>query len=92
MILPGHGNIIDEPGRVISERLRRYERKENEIYRVVDATPRTANELAELARGPFPGSSALFILCETLGYLDELLDAGAVAETEVNDVAYFTRI
>jgi len=88
-VLPGHGEVIRDPARVIDERLRLYGLRTEQILSVVDARPRTAIELATRTRGPVAEASAFFVLCDVLGFLDELIDAGALTETELDGIAHF---
>lgn len=89
VILPGHGDPVREPGRVIGERLGQYRSRIERLRSVVGTEPHSAIELARRTRGEFDESVAFFALCETLGYLDELLDAGAVVETEIGGQVRF---
>lgn len=90
-ILPGHGDVIRDPADVIDARLRLYEQRTEGMFAVVDAQPTTALELATRTRGAIAERSIFFALCDTLGYLDALIDAGVVAETDVDGVAQFAR-
>jgi len=89
MVLPGHGEPVGRPADVIGERLRYYDSKTEEIRTALAAGPGNAMELAHRTRGPFPESSAFFVLCDTLGYLEELLDTGTVAEVDVDGAVRF---
>lgn len=91
-ILPGHGDVIRDPASVIDTRLRLYERRIEEMLAVVDTVPTTAIELTHRTRGEIAEASTFFALCDTLGYLDELIGAGLVAETDHSGVAHFARI
>ena len=46
--------------------------------------PRTALQIAADVRGPIEDDAMFFVVCEVLGHLDELPDAGAISE-HVND-------
>jgi glyoxylase-like metal-dependent hydrolase (beta-lactamase superfamily II) len=92
VVLPGHGDPLHDAHAVIDERLARYARGTERVGAVVDHEPRTALEIATLVRGRIAARTVFFAICETLGYLDELLDAGAVLETEVGGVARFRAV
>jgi glyoxylase-like metal-dependent hydrolase (beta-lactamase superfamily II) len=79
-ILPGHGDPIVDHRATISERLARYARIGERTAAAVGDEPRTAAAIAAQLRGPLSEQSAFFILCDVLGQLDELIDAGAVTE------------
>ena len=79
-ILPGHGDPVVDHRATISERLARYERVGGRTAAAVEGEPRTAAAIAARLRGPLSDSTAFFVLCDVLGYLDELIDAGVVAE------------
>lgn len=79
-ILPGHGDPIVDHRATISERLARYERVGERTATAVGTEPRTAAAIAERLKGPLSDSTAFFVLCDVLGHLDELIDAGAVTE------------
>jgi glyoxylase-like metal-dependent hydrolase (beta-lactamase superfamily II) len=84
LVLPGHGEPVRDPHGTIAKRLRGYERMTARVGEAVDARPRTAIEIARRVRGgAVTDASAFFLLCDALGHLDDLLDAGAV--TEINE-------
>jgi glyoxylase-like metal-dependent hydrolase (beta-lactamase superfamily II) len=89
VILPGHGDIVTFPQTVIAERLAGYDRMTERVAAAVDREPHTAIEIAAHARRRINVGSAFYVLCDTLGYLDELLDAGQVVETEEDGMARF---
>lgn len=82
LILPGHGEVIRDPEAVIGRRLAGYDRMVERVAAAVAPEPLTAIEIAARSRRRVDAASAFFVLCDTLGYLDELLDAGVVVETE----------
>ena len=89
---PRPRRLIRDPASVIDTRLRLYERRIEEMLAVVDTVPTTAIELTTRTRGEIAEASTFFALCDTLGYLDELIGAGLVAETDHSGVAHFARI
>jgi glyoxylase-like metal-dependent hydrolase (beta-lactamase superfamily II) len=80
LILPGHGAVLDDPAATIANRMERYARITAQTADTVDAAPRSAAAIATELKGALPQQAAFHVLCEVLGHLDELIDAGAVAE------------
>jgi glyoxylase-like metal-dependent hydrolase (beta-lactamase superfamily II) len=91
LILPGHGDIVTAPAAVIAERLAGYDRMTERVQAAVDREPHTAIEIAAQARRRIDVASAFYVLCDTLGYLDQLLDAGTVVEVQDDRGSRFTR-
>jgi glyoxylase-like metal-dependent hydrolase (beta-lactamase superfamily II) len=81
-VLPGHGDVVEDPAATIAERLRRYARTTEKTAAALRPEPRSAAEIAVELKGRLPTEAAFFVLCEVLGHLDELIDAGAVVEHE----------
>jgi glyoxylase-like metal-dependent hydrolase (beta-lactamase superfamily II) len=80
VILPGHGDPVRNHRDVIAKRLDRYDRLTADVHRLLTPDPRTAVEIARALRGPVDDSAIFFVLCDVLGHLDELVDAGAAVE------------
>jgi glyoxylase-like metal-dependent hydrolase (beta-lactamase superfamily II) len=80
VILPGHGDPVEDHRATIAERLARYARITESTAAAVTPEPRTAAMVAAELKGPLSDRTAFFVLCEVLGHLDELIDAGAVSE------------
>jgi glyoxylase-like metal-dependent hydrolase (beta-lactamase superfamily II) len=79
-VLPGHGDTVGDPRATIAKRLERYARITSETASVVRPDPRSAAEIATELKGQLAKHATFFVLCEVLGHLDELIDAGAVVE------------
>ena len=79
-VLPGHGDVVEDPRATIAKRLDRYARITGQTAAAVRPDPRSAAAIATEIKGPLPENVAFFVLCEVLGHLDELIDAGAVVE------------
>jgi glyoxylase-like metal-dependent hydrolase (beta-lactamase superfamily II) len=79
-IIPGHGELVEDHRATISDRLARYARISENTAAAVTPEPRTAATIAAELKGSLNDRTAFFVLCEVLGHLDELIDAGAVAE------------
>ncbi|MEA2212969.1 MAG: hypothetical protein QOF83_2917 [Solirubrobacteraceae bacterium] len=91
LILPGDGDVVTAPRAVIAERLAGYDRMTERVQAALDDEPHTAIEIAAQARRRITVASAFYVLCDTLGYLDQLLDAGAVVEVQDDRVSQFAR-
>jgi glyoxylase-like metal-dependent hydrolase (beta-lactamase superfamily II) len=79
-VLPGHGDVVADPRATIGKRFDRYARITARTAEAVHPDPRSAATIATELKGPLPEKAAFFMLCEVLGHLDELIDAGAVVE------------
>jgi glyoxylase-like metal-dependent hydrolase (beta-lactamase superfamily II) len=82
VILPGHGEPVRDPRAVIAQRLERYDRITADVRALVTPEPQTAVEIVHALRGPVADPSLFFVLCDVLGHLDELADAGEAVERE----------
>ncbi len=91
LILPGHDDVVVDHRAVIDRHLRRYDRMTADVGEALTDTPRRAIEIARDVRGQVAGYAAFFVLCDTLGCLDELIDAGVATETEGDGGAAFQR-
>jgi glyoxylase-like metal-dependent hydrolase (beta-lactamase superfamily II) len=90
VVLPGHGEPVTDPAAIVAQRLRGYDRMTVRVAEAVGAEPCSAMEIARRVRGhEIPDHAAFFALCDMLGHLDELIDAGAVVETETDGRAGF---
>lgn len=89
LILPGHGDVITDHRAVIDGRLREYARMTARVREAVVRQPRSAIEIAAAVRGRIVQTAAFFVLCETLGYLDELVDNELVVEIESERISRF---
>ena len=88
MILPGHGDPVHDHRAVIEKRLSRYDRLTAGVGEAVGAEPRTAVEIARAVRGgDLDDYAVFFALCDVLGHLDALIDAGAAVEHRDEDGA-----
>ena len=77
-ILPGHGGVLHDHRATIAARFERYARITEQIAAVVTAEPQTAAQIAAQLKGGLPDRTAFFRLCDVLGHLDQLVDAGAI--------------
>jgi glyoxylase-like metal-dependent hydrolase (beta-lactamase superfamily II) len=92
-LLPGHGHPVTRHRETIASRLRRYERITDETAATLSREPRTAAEIAAELKGAVPDTTAFFVLCEVLGHLDELIDAGrAIEQVDADGVSRFAAV
>ena len=91
LILPGHDDVVVDHRAVIDRRLRRYDRMTAQVRDALTDAPCGAIDIAREVRGEIAGYAAFFVLCDTLGCLDELIDAGAATETATGAVVAFRR-
>jgi len=88
VILPGHGDPVHDHRAVIDQRLSRYDRLTAGVGEAVGPEPRTAVEIARALRGgDLDDYAVFFALCDVLGHLDALIDAGAAVEHRDEDGA-----
>ena len=90
LVLPGHGDPIDDHGSLIDKRLRMHERRAEKIHGLIAAAPRTAHEIALALWGNIAVTQAYLTLSEVLGHIDLLLAQGRVVESESDGVVRFT--
>jgi glyoxylase-like metal-dependent hydrolase (beta-lactamase superfamily II) len=85
LVLPGHGNPIDDHRGLIDDRLRLHERRAEKIHRLIEERPRSGYELAQALWGNIAVTQAFLTLSEVLGHTDLLVDQGRVVEEEDED-------
>lgn len=89
LVLPGHGEPVEDHRALIDERLRLHERRAQKIGRLIAEAPRSAYEIAQALWGTVAVTQAYLTLSEVLGHLDLLLERGEVAEREHDGVVRF---
>jgi glyoxylase-like metal-dependent hydrolase (beta-lactamase superfamily II) len=90
LVLPGHGEPIDDHVALIDQRLRLHDRRAEKIHGLIAAEPRTAHEIALQLWGNIAVTQAYLTLSEVLGHVDLLLAQGRVMESESDGVVRFT--
>ena len=90
LVLPGHGEPIDDHRALIDERLRLHDRRAEKIHGLIATAPRTAHEIALELWGNVAVTQAYLTLSEVLGHVDLLLADGRVVEQESDGVVRFT--
>jgi glyoxylase-like metal-dependent hydrolase (beta-lactamase superfamily II) len=89
LVLPGHGEPIDDHVALIEMRLRMHQRRAEKIHGLVAAKPRTAHEIAIELWGNIAVTQAYLTLSEVLGHVDLLLADGRLVEQESEGVVRF---
>jgi glyoxylase-like metal-dependent hydrolase (beta-lactamase superfamily II) len=89
LVLPGHGDPIEDHRAVIDERFRLHERRANKIHGLIAERPRTAHEIAQALWGDVAVTQAYLTLSEVLGHVDLLLADGRAHEVAEDDVVRF---
>jgi glyoxylase-like metal-dependent hydrolase (beta-lactamase superfamily II) len=89
LVLPGHGDPIDDHRTVIDERFKLHDRRAEKIYRLIAERPRSAYEIAQALWGNIAVTQAYLTLSEVLGHTDLLMNAGRVREREQDGVVTF---
>ena len=89
LVLPGHGDPIDDHRSLIDERFKLHERRAEKIHRLIAERPRSAYEIAQALWGNIAVTQAYLTLSEVLGHTDLLLNAGRVREVEEGGVVRF---
>jgi len=91
LVLPGHGDPIAEPAKLIDERFAMHERRAAKISGLIAERPRSAHEIAHALWGNVAVTQAYLTLCEVLGHVDLLVERGEVHEHEIGGVVRFER-
>jgi glyoxylase-like metal-dependent hydrolase (beta-lactamase superfamily II) len=92
LVLPGHGEPIDDHVSLIDERFRLHERRAERILELVAERPRNAYEIAHELWGNVAVTQAYLTLSEVLGHLDLLLDRGLIRERLEGEVVCFETV
>ena len=90
LVLPGHGDPIEDHRKLIDERFRMHARRAEKLYRLIAERPQSAYELAHAMWGNVAVTQAYLTLSEVLGHTDLLLNEGRVREeVDAQGVARF---
>jgi glyoxylase-like metal-dependent hydrolase (beta-lactamase superfamily II) len=90
LVLPGHGDPIDDHVAVIDERFALHRRRAEKIHGLIAERPRSAYEVAQALWGNVAVTQAFLTLSEVLGHVDLLLEDGRAREI-ADDAAEVTR-
>jgi glyoxylase-like metal-dependent hydrolase (beta-lactamase superfamily II) len=92
LVLPGHGDPIDDHRALIDERFKLHDRRAEKIHGLIAERPRSAYEVAQALWGNIAVTQAYLTLSEVLGHTDLLLNAGRVREVERDGVVKFEAV
>jgi glyoxylase-like metal-dependent hydrolase (beta-lactamase superfamily II) len=82
MVLPGHGDPIEDHRALIDRRLTLHARRADKILALIAERPRSAHDIAQSMWGDIAVTQAFLTLSEVLGHTDILLAEGRVVEEE----------
>src|SRR3954454_932233 len=85
LVLPGHGEPIDDHRGLVDERVRLHARRADKIHGLITGGSPTAYELAHDMWGNIAVTQAYLTLSEVLGHTDLLLNDGRVRQVEGED-------
>jgi glyoxylase-like metal-dependent hydrolase (beta-lactamase superfamily II) len=89
VVLAGHGEPVTDHVKLIDERFALHDRRANKIAGLIEEHPSSAYEIAQSLWGNVAVTQAYLTLCEVLGHVDMLLEAGRVTERETGGVVRF---
>ncbi|MDX6699297.1 MAG: hypothetical protein QOE65_2694 [Solirubrobacteraceae bacterium] len=89
LVLPGHGEPIEDHAALIDSRFAMHRRRAEKIHRLIAEEPRNAYEIAQALWGNVAVTQAYLTLSEVLGHVDLLSNDGRVREREDGDVVRF---
>ena len=89
VVLPGHGDPIDDHRTLIDSRFELHRQRAERVYDLIAERPRTAHDLAQALWGNVAVTQAFLTLSEVLGHTDILLNEGRVREVEEDGVVRF---
>jgi glyoxylase-like metal-dependent hydrolase (beta-lactamase superfamily II) len=89
VVLPGHGEPVEDHAALIDERVRLHGRRADKLHRLIAERPRTAYELAQAMWGNVAVTQAYLTLSEVLGHVDLLLNDRRVVEHDEAGVVRF---
>jgi glyoxylase-like metal-dependent hydrolase (beta-lactamase superfamily II) len=92
LVLPGHGDPIEDHRSLIDERFKLHERRAEKIRRLIAERPRSAYEIAQALWGNIAVTQAYLTLSEVLGHTDLLMNDGRVRELEADGVVRFEAV
>jgi glyoxylase-like metal-dependent hydrolase (beta-lactamase superfamily II) len=85
MVLSGHGEPVEDHRTLIDDRFVHYEKRRDNLERLIREQPRSAYELARELWGNVAVTQAFLTISEVLGHVDLLLNDGRVRELEDAD-------
>jgi glyoxylase-like metal-dependent hydrolase (beta-lactamase superfamily II) len=92
VLLPGHGEPINDHRSLIDTRLASTERRKEKLLRLLGDGPRSGYELAQSMWGNIAVTQAFLTLSEVIGHMDLLVDEGRVREVDDGGVTRFEAV
>jgi hypothetical protein len=89
LVLPGHGDPIDDHRELIDKRCAMHRRRAEKIHGLLAERPRTAYEIAQQLWGNIAVTQAYLTLSEVVGHTDLLVNDGRVREVDDGGVVRF---
>jgi glyoxylase-like metal-dependent hydrolase (beta-lactamase superfamily II) len=89
IVLPGHGEPIEDHRSLIDDRIAGHERRVAKIAGILADGPKSAYEIAQQMWGNVAVTQAYLTLSEVLGHVDLLLERGEVVEVVQDGVVRF---
>jgi glyoxylase-like metal-dependent hydrolase (beta-lactamase superfamily II) len=89
LVLPGHGEPVEDHRALIDERFRLHQRRATKIHGLIADRPRTAYEIAQALWGNVAVTQAYLTLSEVLGHVDLLLQDGRAREVSDGELTRF---
>jgi glyoxylase-like metal-dependent hydrolase (beta-lactamase superfamily II) len=82
LVLPGHGDAVDDPGEVVRRAVRHHRRRLERIRAAVSATPLTPYEIVAKLFRNLPIAESFLAISEVMAHLELLEDEGAIVREE----------
>ena len=89
LLLPGHGNIIEQPSLLIEKRLNGIERKSQKILAMIENGISSGNELAKAFYRQKYVSQFPLVMSEIIGHLDYLEYQGKITKKVIGKVVHY---
>jgi len=90
-LLPGHGEVVDDPGERIDEILAAHEERTTNVVELLDG-PTTAFDVMEGLFGDLPATEQFPGMSEAVGHLDVLEERGRATHSERGGVRVYEEV
>jgi glyoxylase-like metal-dependent hydrolase (beta-lactamase superfamily II) len=89
LVLPGHGEPIEDHAALIDKRFRLHRRRAAKVHSLIRERPKSAYEIGQDLWGDVAVTQAYLTLSEVLGHVDLLLNDGRAREQDDGEVVRF---